>query len=455
MDVDYICSVISSLEKLFMVPGYVLKDADDVEYQFTLDQHWSTSGRDCRFVGKTFDLHAAYKQFTVADNDLWANCIITYNPTNDAPAYFLQVTLPFGATSAVLSFNRASRALWRLIILELRIIILNYFDDYPVIAPSSLSNVINSAVKVFCKMLGWQLSDDPKKDVEFSELFTALGVQFEISGITTASCRVMNTVKRTESVIQMIDSYLSVKTMSKHDAEVLRGRLQFMEAQIFGRVGKSLFKHFSKSHRAASFWSDDIELALIRIRSWLVKSKPRLVSAIANTPTILVFTDGACEPEGDDLKLSCGAILFDHYMMQPTVQHFGCVVNEFLKREWLLSGRRQLVTECELLPVLLAKKYWAPVLRGRKVLWYVDSEPSKFSLIKGSSDTEECNRIVSAIHLLDADAPSFDWYARVPSKSNPADAPSRLDFDEATSIFGSTLVEVSQPTSLLEGCWRS
>ncbi len=121
-----------------------------------------------------------------------------------------------------------------------------------------------------------------------------------------------------------------------------------------------------------------------------------------------------------------------------------------------MSGRRQLVTEAELLPQLISRRLWANRLKAANVISFLDSEPSKFALIKGSSDSPCCEDLVRAIHYEEAQLASWSWFSRVPSYSNPSDAASRLDFPLMRKLFPEALHVKdfgSQPKSLKQGFW--
>ncbi len=148
----------------------------------------------------------------------------------------------------------------------------------------------------------------------------------------------------------------------------------------------------------------------------------------------------------------CGAVLIDPNTN--TRQAFGCEINGQLIEEWImLTDKRQLVTEAELLPVILAKRLWSSLLCQSKLILWVDSEPAKFSLIRGLSETVSCNDIVQANNHLTVELQCIEWYSRVPSKSNPADDPSRLVFDKVITDLGAQIVQVEQPLSLRDQRW--
>ena len=119
----------------------------------------------------------------------------------------------------------------------------------------------------------------------------------------------------------------------------------------------------------------------------------------------------------------------------------------------MLTNKKQLVTEAELLPVIVAKRHWFDVLTHSKVIFWVGSEPAKFSLIRGMSDTPTCNSIVQASNHLTVELQCNEWFSRVPSKSNPADDPSRLVFDQVVAELGLEVVEVRMPHTMTSGRW--
>ena len=59
---------------------------------------------------------------------------------------------------------------------------------------------------------------------------------------------------------------------------------------------------------------------------------------------------------------------------------------------------------------------------------YLDNEAARITLLKMTSDSETLSLLAHTCSLLEEAMGMFVFYGRVPSKSNVADAPSRLDF---------------------------
>ena len=74
---------------------------------------------------------------------------------------------------------------------------------------------------------------------------------------------------------------------------------------------------------------------------------------------------------------SCGAVLIGR--RYNTALMFGLIVIDRLPAEWSKEGqgKRQLITESELLPVLIARKLWHDMIAGHKIFVLVDSNPAK------------------------------------------------------------------------------
>ena len=99
------------------------------------------------------------------------------------------------------------------------------------------------------------------------------------------------------------------------------------------------------------------------------------------------------------------------------------------------DGRRtQLIGQAELLPVLLAQEVWRDRWRDRRVLLFVDNDSARHALIRGTSPAGASAAIVGRFWESEASYGAYTWIERVPSVSNPADAPSRLEFGPALKL---------------------
>jgi hypothetical protein len=441
MDVDTIAASIRLIEHIVNHEPKEIRHPDGGVHKLNINHEWLVEDRLSQWQGAALDLKAAYKQIAIASKQRWANVVCVYDPTSKRPALFVQNTLPFGAMSSVMFFNRIARFLWFVGCREYRAIWHNFYDDYPTLSPTILSKSTKLTLELFMKILGWNIACDEKKQMSFSELFSALGVVFDVSDLSGLGSFISNTEKRKTQVIETMMKVVETKSLTQKQAESLVGKLQFMEAQCFGRIGRSYLRCVRKfvSHNSKVLESDCKNF--LDLATWLETCEPRRLTP-ARQGTNVVFTDGACEFVHGHRKVTCGALLFPADKSKPLC--FGFEVPNRISDEWAYEAdKEQLVTEAELFPAVIALKVWNHHFANRRALFFVDSEPAKNSLVRGTSNAETCAKIVREFYQLVDESKVYPWFTRVPSFSNPADAPSRLDLQECVDLFGAEVINVS------------
>ena len=140
----------------------------------------------------------------------------------------------------------------------------------------------------------------------------------------------------------------------------------------------------------------------------------------------MVFSDGACEGETEKVG-TLGAVLFD-----PEGQ--ACeFFSETLDNSWmrfLLEESKHPIFEIELLAVLVALNVWEPKLRYCQCVFYLDNAAARGSLIAGATPSSTGSSLVSEFVRIEMRGQIKVWFARVPTSSNVADKPSRLEVTE-------------------------
>lgn len=145
----------------------------------------------------------------------------------------------------------------------------------------------------------------------------------------------------------------------------------------------------------------------------------------ASLETWIIFTDGACE--GTERRVgSLGGVLVSP--AGALVSYFGAVVPEWIMEH--MAYLQNPIYELELLPALVALHLRQPTLKSRQVVFYLDNDAARYTLIKAHSATSFGKRIVAPFVSLELSLQLKAWYARVPSASNISDDPSRLKFDK-------------------------
>jgi hypothetical protein len=428
--------VIDDFTESFVNASYELREHVDllgVEECLALGcQLLKAMGGSAQLVGRTLDLKSAYRQLPVADSSGWCSVLAVF--IDGRVKYYQQRALPFGSVASVVAFNRFSRFLWRCAVQLGKIPLTNYVDDFPMV---DLKIHAASSWLTFESMLmltGVSYATEEKKRKAFAEVFGFLGVEMDLSSTLEGVIVVRNTESRVKELTEAIDAIMKADAMKPAVARSLVGRLTFAERQVFGGAACQVIGLIQTRANATSRFGqldDLLKASLTWIQQRLLVSPPRSFCVVDPRPPVLIFTDGAAEEKSG---ITCGAICFD--ACTNTIEQFGGLIPSSITDVWIQSGSRQVIHQAELYPAVAARLVWAKLLKHRKVLVFVDNEAARVALIKGNSGNHHSAQLVWSFHDMDIEQQCRMWIARVPSCSNPADAPSRLDFAVNEKCFG-------------------
>jgi hypothetical protein len=103
-------------------------------------------------------------------------------------------------------------------------------------------------------------------------------------------------------------------------------------------------------------------------------------------------------------------------------------VSHMTTQLWSSEGSSHVVAQAEMLPTLVAKETWKSVLEDAWIIHFVDNDSVKAALVTGHTKSKASAALVDIACHQEAVAMSRTWYSRVPSPSNVADGPSRLEY---------------------------
>ena len=252
-----------------------------------------------------------------------------------------------------------------------------------------------------------------------------------------------------EELCHTIDGLLGSGRVSPAEADTLAGRLGVASSHLFARPGSAVLWHPRQraTHRSGLAGMPD---ALgISLRAWqraLRISPPRTIPLGPGGEPLVIFSDGFCDPESG--RAGMGAVLLDK--QSGTFEAFGCLlptrVVATLKRSF--GCGEQLVAQAEILPVFASRVKWAHLLSARpacRVIQFIDNDAARYGLIKGHSPSAASAWLISEFWTVEASLGCCTWFDRVPSKSNIADGPSRLDFARLPTVAGHSIRVVDAP----------
>ena len=381
--------------------------------------HPSYAGRGALPKLSVLDLSNAYKQLPLHPTNRKYSMITLKDPVAGKAACFEGRVLPFGATASVVHFNRCSRLLQKIGI-ELNLLMTNYFDDYPVLAPSELCTSSMSTMTMLLQLLGFDYAEHKLKP--FDTCASVLGVEVDVAALPKGDVAVRNKLSRVNDVAKLIDSTIASGELSFKDASKLLGRVQYADSFVMGRDGRlamhDIREHIKSGGRRAALNSEAcVSLKLLKDR--LLHGAPRSIPWKVDSKPALLFTDGASE---GDIHTIGGVLMVDE-----RVEYFAANVPDELTAKWKKVSKH-IIGMVELYAVAVARKTWEHSLASRKVISFVDNDAAKESLVRGTSGSRLFREILLSIEQTEATHRSWVWTARVPSHSNPADEPSRAVF---------------------------
>ena len=139
-------------------------------------------------------------------------------------------------------------------------------------------------------------------------------------------------------------------------------------------------------------------------------------------PPVVLLTDAAAEESGASL----GAVLYD--VSTGRFEYFGKRIAPDMVRRWQTGTRRQIICQAELVAIPLSLETWSEALTNRDLIAFIDNDPARDALVKGTSSADVSAVYANHCRLLCAELGIAAWYARVASPSNISDMPSRGDF---------------------------
>ena len=226
------------------------------------------------------------------------------------------------------------------------------------------------------------------------------------------------------------------------------GKLQFAEAQLWGRTGRIALADLRETtlHKTGVFpVNDDSKKAMEVLLERFTSGRPR--ELIASTPCRLhlLFTDGALEYDASGNSVaSIGGVLLDR---NGEVFCFGCDVPEQLLQVWRSSGRTHVIGLVELYAAVVGLHTWRLVFKNDRVILFTDSWPAYDAVVKGTAGVREWRELLLVLERTDDSHPMHLWTARVPSASNPADPPSRKNISDIAFLGDVKIMNAGCPVT--------
>ena len=415
-DIDFVAS-------FFLYAARLKAMGDDLQVGLSSGQvlrgrvHSSFKGA-AAFALKCLDLSKAYKQVPLAPGSA-KHAVLGVPAQCGAWEFYLSNALPFGASASVFEFNKLSRALWWILVVRYNILACSYYDDFPLLAWDSFASAVDKTSSSLLTLLGWRHALSGKKGMPFAPAAVVLGVSLDVSLLHQGCLTAKNTEHRIKR-ISLVSAAAGLEDKPRRsDYASLHGLLNYASGFVLGLSLKLYAKWCSglasgqdcPQHQRARL-HEGLQLTLARL-------KPKVMHISDSLRPCVLYTDGAFEGE----SATWGATLFP--ASGQNVALHGHVPDE-LKRRWLTVVGKQIIAQVEMFGVLCGLAALKAELSGQRVILFVDNEACRYAVVKRATPNPSMFALLQQVSLLEAECNMRVWVERVPSYSNPADLPSRL-----------------------------
>ncbi|CAE7493821.1 unnamed protein product [Symbiodinium natans] len=365
---------------------------------------------------KSWDLHKAYKNLPLSLEALEDSFLCVYDPKGKCPRIFRQKVLPFGSRHSVHAFCRVSLGIWKVLVVLFLCQINVFFDDFVGVELAPLARLFDIGVCLVFRLLGWDVAED--KESVFDSCAKVLGLKFDLSESRLGRITLCNTESRRDEIFEALSDILSSGYLTQKDGERIRGRLQFAENQIAGKVAGTAYKQLSRFVlRGGGHLDECTRVALLRLRDRVNFSPPRVICANILT-TMHLYVDASCE--GDNVGL--GGVLVNE--VGSKMGFFSERASEHVRRRMNPESGNP-IFEYECLAILVGLRLWAPLIRSTNLVVFTDNEGALACMVAGISSNKYGEAIAQHVHVLCDELGLNIWFERVNTCSNVADAPSR------------------------------
>ena len=197
-----------------------------------------------------------------------------------------------------------------------------------------------------------------------------------------------NTPTRKLEISAAIQHILDTGVLMRHEALKLRGRLQFVAGQIFGRVAKRCLAIVTQ-HACGDGGpniTNDARLAPQLFHQLVNMDVPRTLS-LTQFATWFLFTDASYEPQEGSSVAGLGAVLVDQ--LGRRCSFISISLDAALLQKLNTTNKKTVIFECELFAIFVSMHCWSKQLSNSQVVVCTDNEGVKDVLI--SCQTESVN----------------------------------------------------------------
>ena len=256
---------------------------------------------------------------------------------------------------------------------------------------------------------------------------TFLGLDFDFtSSLRSGRVRFFVRERLVSKVLDMVDTTAVADHLPAGQASKLYGVCNFLEQGMYGRVGAGgLAAIRERADLGGGGLTPPICSSLELIRS-VVDARPSRVFELftRELPRFVAASDAAEDKPGQ------GTGGFHLVWLDAPEVRESCWAEIGSSLYSLFLAGDFKIAHLELSMVLYGLAARASCFRGRRGYWYIDNVAALMALIRGRSSSPDLERLAHLVHIALFALNASIFWEYVPSKSNWADAVSRVGFQD-------------------------
>jgi hypothetical protein len=392
------------------------------------------------------DLTAAYRFVATSQPQFTVFCVWRFSDgkSTPGPSFYYVPGHNFGMISSVLNFNRFPKLMVAMARSLLALPVSQYFDDYFLMDLRSAGYSGQQGLQHLHNAVNRPL-DQGKRQLMASRRI-GLGVSIDLSLVRSEWHIVVSTKwHRSLTILTMLREARAHDHLPPGTASTIYGKLGFVLTAAYGRVGRAASQPLMQRvwHDHTTEFTPALK-HMLEFYEALLPALPPLTIPIYDDgrPPVIIYTDASFHRTYDGTPVS--------HMGYQIIDTEGCDVSDTLHEATILHcdraltlpelyslshDKKTLIMQAEIAAATWVYYSNAELLRGRRIIHFIDNTGALSAMIFGYARKLDCARMINSFHLLLAALQLRVYFEWVPSDANTSDLPSRALEDGAMDTY--------------------
>ena len=273
----------------------------------------------------------------------------------------------------------------------------------------------------------WGPHLQPKSDKRCRQKVFSWGLHHNLQHVRQGFVTFWPRERLIEKMQTFVLDALASSQLTSGTASKIYGMMNFLEQGIYGRIGCSgLCAIKERQQETSRKMTPALQESLTLILE-VLKLRPLREMEVIHRPVdrFVAASDAALEAPFE----GSGGFLIVWFNGDTQQRH--AFVSDIPRSVYdIFTPGEKKIAQLELIQIIYALVHCSSQFRGRRGIWYLDNTAALMVLIRGRSDSADLERMAQIIHCLMFGLRCWFFFEWIESKSNWADAISRLGFQD-------------------------